>query len=76
MSIISALHSKYIYTNNGDTISVTNNGILKIFLGHLNTKAPMVLLIYLAYNFVCWHGESLSSTKTKSSDNIEIICFT
>ena len=51
MSIISALHSKYIYTNNGDTISVTNNGILKIFLGHLNTKAPMVLLIYLAYHF-------------------------
>ena len=41
------LHSKYTYTNNGDTSYVTNTGVLKIFLGHINTKTPMVLVIYL-----------------------------
>ena len=40
-AITSALHSKYIYTNNSDT-SVTNNGVFKIFLRHINTKTPMV----------------------------------
>ena len=28
-AITSALHSKYIDTNNGDTTSVTNNGVQK-----------------------------------------------
>ena len=37
----SASHSKYIYTNNGDT-TCHNNGVLKIFLGHINTKTPIV----------------------------------
>ena len=42
----SALHSKYNYTNNGDIASITNNGVLKIFLGYINTKKHMVLIIY------------------------------
>ena len=46
-----ALHSKYNYANNGDTTPDTNNGVLKILLGHIYTKAPMVLVIYLGYNF-------------------------
>ena len=46
-TITSALHIKYIYTNNGDTSSVTNNAVLKIFLGHINIKLTMVLVIYL-----------------------------
>ena len=45
-AIASALHLKCIITNNGDTASVTNNGVLKMFLGYINIKIQMVLVTY------------------------------
>ena len=45
-TITYAIYSKYIYINNGDTTPFTTDGVLKIFLEHINIKTPMLPVIY------------------------------